>query len=87
MYVKKSILSVAGSRKNGEQFGYDLMVGDFVSPHGKGKINDLLITHEGSRKDIWNYTHKIIIQFSNPDDGLIPFFIDKKFKESDFKSY
>jgi len=86
MYAKKEILGVTDTRKIGKQFGYDFMVGDFVSPHGKGKVNDLLITHTGQRKDMWNYTHEMTMQFSNPDDGLMPFFIDKKLKESDFKS-
>ncbi|MDX2507830.1 MAG: hypothetical protein QNL62_25595 [Gammaproteobacteria bacterium] len=86
MYAKKELVNASDTRKSGEQFGYDFMAGDFVSPHGNGKVSDLLITHTYNKKDTWNYSYKTSIDFSNPDDGLIPFFIDKKFKDSDFKS-
>lgn len=86
MYAKKALISARETRKNGTQFGYDLLVGDFVYPHGKGKINDLLITHSYQKKDTWNYSLEITISFSNPLDGVIPFYIDKKLKESVFTS-
>ncbi len=86
LYAKKVLISARESRKSGEQFGYDFMVGDFVSPHGKGKVNDLLVTHTYHKKDSWNYSYEISIKFSNPYDGLIPFFIEDKIKVSEFKS-
>jgi hypothetical protein len=67
-----------------QEFGYDFMVGDYVAPHGKGKNADLLLKINYNEKDIWNYEYYLTIRFSNPNDGLTPFFIEKK--ESDFKS-
>jgi len=86
MYAKKELVNASDKRKSGEQFGYDFMAGDFVSPHGDGKVSDLLITHTYNKKDTWNYSYKITIEFSNSGDGLIPFLVDDKFKDSDFKS-
>jgi hypothetical protein len=82
--VKKIFLSARDKIRSGEQFGYDLEIGDFVYPNGKGKVNDFLITHTYQKKDMWNYSFEIVIEFSNALDGLIPFFIDNS--ESRFKS-
>lgn len=76
MYVKRILLTAAGKRRNGEEFGYDFVAGDFVAPYGKGVVSDILITHAYQRKDTWNYTAEISIRFSNPDDGLIPFYLE-----------
>jgi len=88
MYAKKVVLnaSVKQGRKNGEKFGFDLMSGDFVAPHGNGSVSDLLITHTYQKKDTWNYSFNILIEFSNPGDGLIPFFFDESFKNSKLRS-
>ncbi len=88
MYAKTDVLnaSIKQGRKSGGQFGYDLMYGDFVAPHGGGFVSDLLITHSYQKKDTRNYSFNILIEFSNPDDGLIPFFFDEKFKSSKFRS-
>jgi hypothetical protein len=86
MYAKKVLVSARGTRRIGEQFGYDFMVGDFVLPHGKGKVSDLIITHTYYKKDSWNYSYEIAIKFSNPGDGLVPFFTNKELVESAFKS-
>ena len=75
MYAKSVLLSARGSRKNGEEFGYDLMVGDFVAPHGKGVESDLLITHTYEKTDTWNRKSNIDIRFSNPEDGFVPFYL------------
>ncbi len=88
MYAKTDVLnaSTKQGRKSGEQFGYDLMYGDFVAPHGGGSVSDLLITHSYQKKDTRNYSYEILVEFSNPEDGLIPFFFDEKFKNSKFRS-
>ncbi len=61
---------------NGDKFGYDLMLGDWVEPHGKGKIADFIFHFEGvysikpygSREQ---YDSKIVLSFSNEKDGII----------------
>lgn len=60
-----------------KKVGYDLMAGDWVAPHGNGKIADLVFLHEGVRE--WSgpehykeeYEQKITISFSNEKDGVI----------------
>jgi len=81
MYAREVLLSAREPRKNGVEFGYDLAVGDFVSPYGKGVISDFLITHKYSRTDFWNYSFEITIKFSNPEDGLIPFHFEQEISE------
>lgn len=59
--------------------GYDLIVGDWVKPHGDGVVSDFIFKFEGDRK--WSgpkhfkksYRQKITISFSNEKDGLVPF--------------
>ena len=77
MYAKKiDYLSVP---VDGRQVGYDIMIGDWVAPHGRGKTSDLLFKHEGVRK--WSgpkhykeaYEQKITIGFKNEKDGLLPY--------------
>ncbi len=88
MYAKTTVLNANDKqgRVNGKQFGYDFMVGDFVPPHGNGSTSDLLITHTYQKKDTWNYSFDILVEFSNSEDGLIPFFFDENFKNSKFRS-
>jgi hypothetical protein len=55
----------------GSTVGYDLEVGDWVSPHGKGKISDLILTtssyfQEGKRGSEARY----VLSFSNEADGI-----------------
>jgi hypothetical protein len=55
----------------GGAVGYDLEVGDWVSPHGKGKISDLILTtssyfQEGQKGSEARYT----LSFSNEFDGI-----------------
>lgn len=86
MYAKQTVLSARSPIKSGETFGYDLVVGDFVTPYGKGGVSDLIITHTYSMSDFWNRESKIVIRFSNPDDGLLPFYLDKENASSEYKS-
>jgi hypothetical protein len=54
MYAKRIVLNAGGDRRTDEQFGYDLMAGDFVAPHGKGTVSDILITHSFEEQDFWH---------------------------------
>lgn len=68
----------------GEEFGYDFMEGDYVVPYGSGKTTDLIIKIHFDKKDFWNYEYYLSIRFTNPLDGLKPFYI--RHSESNFKS-
>jgi hypothetical protein len=50
--------------------GYDLQVGDWVSPHGKGKTADLVLTYSGRYESLDNLDVTVTVRFSNPRDGI-----------------
>lgn len=73
------------SPKNGKSIGFDLEVGDWVSPHGKGKLSDFIIKENNnfaSAKDV--YYSDAEITFSNEGDGIVEFFANKE-NQSMFK--
>ena len=55
----------------GKPFGYDLLRGDWVSPDGKGEVSDFIFFCESSIKDPNNFSSRLLLTCSNPDDGLI----------------
>jgi hypothetical protein len=56
----------------GGEVGYDMFVHDWISPHGKGKVSDLLITLDLQPEDDKTMKVKGEVKFGNEDDGLIP---------------
>jgi len=53
-----------------EAIGYDLEVGDWVEPDGKGKVSDIMVT---ARKDFisWdNYDFRVMIEFAGELNGI-----------------
>jgi uncharacterized protein YceK len=74
MYAKKVDTKIPGTN---ECFGYDLEVGDWVTPAGKGIVSDFIFRVDGactnrSNYDC-NYDYVLSLRFSNPSDGVIPF--------------
>ena len=53
-----------------EPVGFDLEVGDWVNPHGKGKQPDLLFTYKVNVRDYWNGSLELTIAFTKKLDGL-----------------
>lgn len=49
---------------------FDLEVGDWVVPHGKGKESDIYFTYRADLKDFWTGIKKLTIVFSNKVDGI-----------------
>jgi hypothetical protein len=56
-------------------FGYDLVAGDLVSPHGTGRVADFIF-HASTATDKTDFD--VDITFSNPQDGLQPFFVQRR---------
>lgn len=50
--------------------GFDLEVGDWTVPHGKGKQIDLLLTYKAKVQDYWNGSLELIIACTNQMDGF-----------------
>lgn len=67
-----------------QKIGYDLQKGDYVAPYGSGSVCDLIFNVHSDKKDAWNFVHRISVDFANPQDGLVPFYVEHK--ESAFKS-
>jgi hypothetical protein len=52
--------------------GYDLQIGDWVSPHGKGQVNDLLFTLHKKYQNRYDYEWDMKIQTPGDGNGLHP---------------
>jgi len=54
-----------------ERIGFDLEMGDFVSPFGKGHVPDLVFAFERRVLSEGNESFKATLTFSNPLDGIV----------------
>jgi hypothetical protein len=70
MFAKDVRLKLPGTTN--QWFGYDLVVGDWVAPIGKGTTNDMLFMWEGYVNSGMDHDRTVSIKFANPTDGLIP---------------
>lgn len=57
----------------GKRYGFDLAIGDWVAPTGKGLLADFYFVVTGYAKDFKDNDSKLIISFRNPQDGIQPF--------------
>lgn len=60
--------------------GFDLEQGDWVVPHGEGRNADLLFTYSADYEGIKDYSKRLSLSFSNSDDGLRIYPLDKSSK-------
>jgi len=70
MYAKK------GPKKPpvlGKNIGYDLQLGDWVSPYGKGKISDVVFNMNYNSIAPNEFTSILTVDFPNESDGMIAF--------------
>ena len=86
MYAKQAELTIP---KFNTPVGYDLMVGDWTSPYGKGKISDLIFQFDcaptawvtnwygNSPRPQALHDNKLTIGFSNKQDGIQPVVLPK----------
>jgi hypothetical protein len=66
--------------------GYDLEVGDWVGPYGKGKVADFIVTITNRRYVSWyDFDVNATITFPNPGDGIQETKLPKEFANSQFK--
>ena len=70
MYAKRIDMEPPANNK---PVGYDLMIGDWVGPYGKGINNDILFTREYSRKSLQDYDYKLTVSFPKAGDGIQEF--------------
>ncbi len=70
MYAKRVSVEIPASDAD---IGYDLLVSDWVAPHGKGKIADMIFHSVAEVKSDRNYRGKLTVTFPSQGNGLIPF--------------
>ncbi len=57
--------------KQKTDLGFDLRIGDFVHPYGKGQMADFTLRYEDQRmKNHWQYRAEMVINFTNAFDGV-----------------
>lgn len=66
---------------DGKPIGYDLMVGDWVAPYGKGDAVDIVFTHDSNRRSFHDYDSKLTVSFPNLGDGIQEFSASRKRSE------
>lgn len=67
MYAKRVDVSVPVRDK---PVGFDLEVGDWVSPNGQGKNPDVYVTYKAKTQDIWTGSYELGLGCSNRLDGF-----------------
>jgi hypothetical protein len=73
MYAKKffvTILPEATLTEGG--VGYDLLVGDWVEPHGKGTVKDMVFSLKRNYVESRDFEAELRITMPNPGDGFSP---------------
>ena len=72
MYAKKTSADEKSKLNyNNINVGYDLMIGDWIDPYGKGKVADFFVKFEHDIISENDYLHTMTIRFPNDGDGLI----------------
>ncbi len=69
--------------KQGVDLGFDLRVGDFVKPYGKGDVADFVFRHDVWDVSYWKYRAEMTLSFTNALDGV---YVDDKDMFSRFVS-
>jgi hypothetical protein len=66
--------------------GYDLMVGDWVAPYGRGKATDIIFTKKAHRESGAGYEYKVTVGFPNAGDGIQEYIVPEAENRSDLRS-
>jgi len=66
--------------------GYDLEVGDWVLPYGKGNNADILFTAHLDKRAEKDWDYKLVVSFPKPGDGIQPFKVSDVDKTSSLRS-
>lgn len=66
--------------------GYDLIVGDWVAPYGKGVDTNILFTEEFNKESITDFYYKLTVSFPNDSDGIQEYTMPEAEKGSGLRS-
>ncbi len=56
-----------------KDIGYDLEIGDWVGPNGRGVHKDVIFNLRYKKKDYWTFDFHLVVKFPNPEDGIAQF--------------
>lgn len=77
MYAKWIVLNPLALKTVGkppvsfsETLGYDLMLGDWVAPYGKGQTAGIILTEQFNKQSITDYDYKLTMTFPDAGDGI-----------------
>jgi hypothetical protein len=76
MYDNKAHLHSVTKDAVGLWVGYDLVVGDYMPPWGKGLYKDFETKYTYEKKNIHNLRYDLSIRFLNVGDGLVGFKVE-----------
>lgn len=83
MYAKKVNLGMPIFNKPA---GYDLMVGDWVAPYGKGINTDVIFTGHFDKRTDGESDYTLTVSFPKPGDGIQEFTVPDAEKGSELRS-
>lgn len=69
----------------GQPCGYDLEVGDWIGPYGKGRVADFIFTLQRQYQNYFNFDVSVALTFPNSGDGIQVTELPKEFDNSMFK--
>jgi hypothetical protein len=69
-----------------ENVGFDLFVGDYVAPYGRGNTSDLIFRLRNNERAPDNYDYELTVAFSRKLDGILPFKAISHLQGSAFRS-
>src|SRR5213075_2800665 len=67
-------------------YGYDLVVGDWVAPNGKGTNGDLVFEMNGHWNGPFDHDATLSLSFTGSQDGIQEFNAPHRLRGSDFRS-
>ena len=85
MYAKRYTMALTLPEYK-KRIGYDLMIGDWVGPYGKGVSTDILFEQDYSKISSREYNSKITISFPKDGDGIQVYTIPDEGTESGLRS-
>jgi len=60
----------------GTDLGFDLFVGDWVTPHGSGTTTDFILRFSGHFNSVRDYDQSVLMRYPLAGDGILPIRVD-----------
>jgi hypothetical protein len=70
----------------GKQVGYDMEIGDWIAPFGKGKNSHILFEAHLDKRAENDWDYKLVVSFPNPGDGIQEFAVSDLQRKSPLRS-